>query len=274
MAYKEHNKTSAMLRNALIALIFAPALSTGASAIPEQIESCLSQNLPQSTAIQSVELRARDRSHYEQVLQADIFWKRFENDQPRVMMYFHEPADIRGARFLILGQQPQTEMFVYMPALFKVRRITSKQVSSSVMGTDFSYEDFERLQGIVTDLQAEQLPDELIGGRPVHVLHSHPDTGSGYTQIITYIDKETCIPLRTRLFEAGQQLRKEMSVDPVHIRQLEGISYPGELRMKDLRDKTETRLIIRKLTIGNTLDDDLFEADSLKQAHIPPVISR
>jgi len=247
------------------------SLSTNAAEIPQVIKSCLQRNLPEITSTQSIELRARDRSGYESVLEADVYWKRHTEEQASIMMYFREPADIRGARFLIVGKQPQNDMYIYMPSLLKVRRVTSRNISNSIMGTDFSYEDFERIQGILSDTHAEQFPDDTLAGRDVHVLMSYPDESSGYVKVATYIDKETCIPLKTELYERGHVLRKTLTVDPAAIRQQAGISYPAELVVKDLKDKTETRLIVRNVSIGTQLGDDLFDAEKLKQAEIPAI---
>jgi outer membrane lipoprotein-sorting protein len=256
------------------ALLTICSLSSSAAEIPQEIKACLQQNLPETTSMQSIELRARDRSGYEQVLEADVYWKRYAEDQARVMMYFREPVDIRGARFLVVEKQPQNDMYIYMPSLFKVRRVTSRNISNSIMGTDFSYEDFERIQGVLSDLHAERFPDDTLAGRPVYVLMSYPDESSGYVKVATYIDKENCIPLKTEFYESGHELRKLLTVDPADILHQAGISYPGELVVKDLKQKTETRLIVRNVHIGAELNDDLFDADRLKQAEIPPVTAR
>jgi hypothetical protein len=259
------------MRFSLFALLLVTSQLSVAGKIPAAIESCMKQNLPESTSAQSIELRARDRSNFEQVLQADVFWKRFEDDRSRVLMYFHEPADIRGARFLIIEKQPLNDMYIYMPGLFKVRKITSRKISSSIMGTDFSYEDFERLQGILSDTHAEQFPDDVISGNPAYVMMSYPDETSGYVKVATYIDKKSCVPLKTELYERGHRLRKEMSVDPAAIQSKGGIWFPAELVMKDLRDKTETRLLVQNIDVGITLDDELFDPENLKQVDIPAI---
>jgi hypothetical protein len=258
----------------LAALLALCSLSAGAAEIPQVIRSCMQQNLPKSTSAQSIELRARDRGGYEQVLEADVYWKRYAEDQARVMMYFREPVDIRGARFLVVEKQPQNDMYIYMPALFKVRKVTSRNISNSIMGTDFSYEDFERLQGMLSDLRAEQFPDDTLAGRPVHVLMSYPPETSGYVKVATYIDKESCIPLRIDLYESGHELRKELSVKPSDIMQQDGIYYPRELVIKDLKQKTETRLIVHDVTLGATLGEDLFDPEKMQQADIPAITSR
>jgi hypothetical protein len=258
----------------LLALLTFCSLSTSAAEIPQVIKSCLQRNLPQTTSAQSIELRARDRSGYEQVLEADVYWKRYAEDQARVMMYFREPVDIRGARFLVIEKQPQNDMYIYMPSLFKVRRVTSRNLSNSIMGTDFSYEDFERIQGILSDVQAEQFPDDTLAGRPVYVLMSYPPESSGYVKVATYIDKETCVPLKTELYESGHELRKQLTVDPAAIQHQAGIYYPSELVVKDLKQKTETRLIVQNVSIGTELGNDLFDPDKLKQAEIPAITAQ
>ena len=258
----------------LPAFLILCSLSAGAAEIPEVIRSCMQQNLPETTSAQSIELRARDRSGYEQVLEADVYWRRYAGDQARVMMYFREPVDIRGARFLVVQKQPQNDMYIYMPALFKVRKVTSRNISNSIMGTDFSYEDFERLQGMLSDLRAEQFPDETLAGRPVYVLMSYPPETSGYVKVATYIDKESCVPLRIDLYGAGHELRKQLSVKPSDIQHQDGIYYPRELVIKDLTQKTQTRLIVHDLTIGAPLGDDLFDPEKMQKADIPAITSK
>jgi hypothetical protein len=44
--------------------------------------------------------------------------------------------------------------------------------------------------------------------------------------------------------------------------------------VKDLKQKTETRLIVRNVTVGTELGDDLFDAEKMKQAEIPAIIPR
>jgi hypothetical protein len=255
----------------LACCLLTGSFAIGAADVPEAIKSCLQHNLPETTSAQAIELRARDRSGYEQVLEADVYWKRFAANQARVTMSFREPVDIRGARFLIVQKQPRNDMYIYMPGLFTIRRVTSKDISSSIMGTDFSYEDFERIQGILSDIHAEQFPDDTVAGRPVYVLMSYPDETSGYVKVATYIDKKTCVPLETELYESGHRLRKELTTDPAAIRHQGGIYYPTELLIRDLKEKTQTRLVVQRIRIGMPLADDLFDAEKLKQAELPAI---
>jgi hypothetical protein len=240
-------------------LLLVHAASTIAAEVPDIVKTCAEQNMPKTTASQAIELTAVDRSGYEQVLQANVYWKRDADNRSRLLMHFEEPADVRNARFLIIENEPQNDMYIYMPGLFKVRKITSKRISSSILGTDFSYEDYERLHGILTDLKAEQYPDDVLT--------------SGYDKIATYIDKQTCVTLKAELFERGHQLRKTLVIDPADIKPVGDIHVPRALVMRDVRDKTETRLVIREIRTGDPLDDALFDPEQLKQQKIPPILA-
>lgn len=259
--------------NRLVMLPFLCLYTTLAFAveIPEVARVCMEKNTPASSSVQSIELRARDRSGYEQVLEANTYWKRDANQQSRILMHFNEPVDIRGARFLIIENTPQNDMYMYMPGLFKVRKITSKRISSSILGTDFSYEDYERLHGVFTDMRSEQYPDDVLDGRPVHIINSYPEGDSGYDKIKTYIDIETCVALKTELFEKGHQLRKTLTVSPDDIRKEGDIYVPRALLMQDLRDKTETRMLIQKISTDVDLGDELFDPEQLKQIKAPVI---
>ena len=260
------------MRHLLVPLLLLCFLQPAAAAdIPAIARTCAEQNTPKTSSIQSIELHARDRSGYEQVLQANVYLKRFADNQARLLMSFQEPVDVRGARFLIIQQSPRNDLYIYMPGLFKVRKVTSERVSGSVLGTDFSYEDFERLYGIITNLKAERFPDGMLDGRPVYVLNSYPDSSTSYVKIATYIDKQTCVPLKVDLYENGYRLRKSLTVKPASIRAVGSIHVPGEMVMHDLRDKTETRLLVQGIRTDVKLDDSLFTPDRMKDATLPPV---
>ncbi|MGB5442829.1 MAG: outer membrane lipoprotein-sorting protein [Gammaproteobacteria bacterium] len=262
-----------MNRIMYVSLLLLLASPAGAMELPDVVKSCLARNLPETSSAQTIELRARDRGGYESIMQADVYWKRFDDAGTKVLMYMHEPSDVRGARFLIIQNEPQNDMYIYMPGLFKVRKITSKNISNSMLGTDFSYEDFERLQGVMTEMKAEQQADEVLDGRPVYVINSYPGDNSGYEKIVSYIDTGTCVTLKTEMFENAGQLRKRLIIKPENIRQTGGVHVPMEVVITDLRDKTRTTMVIDEISIGPPLEDDLFDPANLKDKKAPPIVS-
>jgi c-di-GMP-related signal transduction protein len=64
-----------------------------------------------------------------------------------------------------------------------------------------------------------------------------------------------------------------MSIDPATIKKAGSIHVPGELLMRDVRDETETQMVILKIVTDTPLDDELFDPEQLKQKDAPPVLT-
>lgn len=248
-------------------MLCLPCLATTAQAIDPHVRSCVQRNELKTTAIQKVELRSIDRAGYEKILVADIYLKRFPDETTRMVAYFKEPDDIANTRLLIIEKPPGNEMYMYMPSLFKIRRISSKRISSSMYGSDFSYEDIERFYGMLSSEQPVQAPDTVLNGQPMYVLETRPaeDSGSRYETIVAYFNQRDCIVRRVDYFEPGGKLRKQLMVNEQSMETTGTISLPREFTMTDLRNNTETTLHIRHLELGIPIDDSAFDWEQLKQ---------
>lgn len=255
-----------LILTATLALFTPLALAVELS---DAVKTCVKKNFQATNSVQTIELRSKDRRGYEQVLRANSYVKRSPGKKARIMMHFNEPFDMRGARFLIIEKAPRNDMYIYMPGLMMVRKITSKRISSSILGTDFSYEDYERLHGMLSDLSSEQAADAKIGKRRVHVINSFPKAGSGYDKITTYIDIKTCVALKAELFGKNNKLHKVLTVDARNIHRHGKIYVPHKLLMRDLRDKTETSMIVEKINMNVPLEDKLFDPKQFKKAKLP-----
>ena len=256
-----------LLHRAVAPLLFVfSSLQATASSVDPEVEACIRKNAPKTTAIQKIELRSTDRIGSEKILIADIFLKRFADGGSGLIAYFKEPEDLWGTRLLIIEKAPVNEMYLYMPALFKIRRITSKRISSSMYGSDFSYEDLERLYGMLSSEPAEQKADALIDGQATYVLVTRPSdkSVSKYESVVSYFDKNTCVVRKVEFFEAGPRLRKVLLVDAGKVRSVGDIKVPHEYLMNDIRDKTETRMTVREVRLDVPIPDTIFDHKQLK----------
>ena len=179
---------------------------------------------PEETSVQTMEFHSTDRLGGGRTLRAKVWWRRLDG-LSRVMLRLREPPDLRGAGLLLIEKKPRTDMFVYLPDLQKVRRVTTRMLSGSLFGSDFTYEDFQRLQGMELEGRSERLPDETLDGVSVHVIAHHPapDTGSGYERVVTYVAHDTCLPLKSEMWERGERLRKVLTADRESVFQRDGV---------------------------------------------------
>jgi hypothetical protein len=248
-----------------------PAEALEAEAPLEEIESCVRGNLHADSSVQTVEMIPRDRMGAERTIGAKIYWKRFEDGYSRLLARFTEPADIEGAGFLLIETEQSAEMHLYMPELRKTRRITSQALRGSIYGTDFSYEDFERLQGFNHAETRKLEPPAEVDGRPVFVLAAHPAPGSGsaYEKIVSYVDQEKCVPLKIELYEPPGRVRKLLIMDASQVERSGESWVPRELLMRDLRDETQTLLRLLSVEVGAEIPNRTFRLGTLGRKSVP-----
>jgi hypothetical protein len=243
------------------------------------IQQCVQQNFPDDSMTQTVKMVMKDRMGVERMLEAEMFWEKDQSTRlSKVRMDFDNPPELRGAAVLVIEKTPTNDMFMFLPELGKTRRITSSMVNGQMMGTDFTYEDFSRLQGLLGNLEAERQPDEQVAGRPVFVTVSVPAEGtdSDYARIRSLVDQQTCISLRVEFFEKGsEEPAKMLTVAPEKIAQVKSGWFPREILMEDVRGGTSTNLVIDEIEVSVPIDRKMFSASALeKQGRFGPAVSR
>jgi hypothetical protein len=155
-----------------------------------------------------------------------------------------------------------------MPALFKVRRITSGRISSSVYGMDFSYEDFQWMYSMLSTASSEQRPDGMVDGQPAYVLAVIPreTSGSKYQEVVSYFDRKSCVIRKVEFYGPDSKLRKVLTADPAGVKQVGGILMPHAFRMHDLKKDSETDLAVTRVEIDPPISDAVFDPAQIKES--------
>lgn len=258
----------------LVVLITAAALllpfasASRAAMTAEEIEACVKANLPPDTSVQIISLRTHNRLDEIASARVKIYWKRTGEDLSNVMMRFEAPLDRRGSALLMLQKQEKTDIFMYLPALDRTKRLTGRMLEGSMFGTDFTYEQFQRLQGMAEDIEVKRLEDAEVDGDTVYVLEHTPRQAKGRRKerVVNYIDPEKCVQVRTEFFEGEGDPRKVLEVDRASIVNESGLWISRKLTMKDLRDGTETDLQIEQIEIGVKIPRKIFSQSGLGRA--------
>ena len=256
------------IRTIVLTLLFTHSVNVLASEINPEIEACIRKNAPNATAIQKVRLTSEGAMYdEEQILSAKVYWKHSSAGTSNMLALFDEPDDILGSRLLFLEKESENEIYLYMPALFKVRRITSDRISSSMYGMDFSYEDFQFMYNMMATAVAEQRPDAVINGKPMYVFAVVPTQGkkSLYETIYSYLDKKSCIVKKVEFYEQGNKLRKVLVAEPASIKTVNGIQMPHKFLMSDIKKESKTELTIISVSIDPPINDALFDPAQLKE---------
>jgi hypothetical protein len=233
----------------------------------EEISECVRGNLPERTSREQIELESLDRAGGRRTLEAKLEWKRGEDDRPSVRISVQAPSDLRDAAYLVIEKPGDDDMFMYVPAARKARRIAGGMLEGELWGTDFSYEDIKQVQGITGSGARERLPDSDVSGRPTWVVEHRPEgsDASSYTRIVAYVDQETCVAMRTEFFQRGERPRKVLVADPESLLQVDGRWLAASLEMRDIRDDTRSWLRVLKVEHDVEIPDSVFSVMRLSR---------
>lgn len=243
---------------ALSLLLSAPLRAQGEGDI-DALNACMRANVPESVRVQTFELNAVDRSGGERRLRGRLYAER-ENDQVRANLRLDAPADMRDAAYL-MRETPdgRDEMFVFLPALNKVRRIIGGTRDNPLFGTDFSYNDLRHMQSAFSGSGGRLLADAGIEGRPVRVVEQDnvEDPDQRIVKLQAWVDVETCVALKVDFYDR-EGVAKRLISPAASLQQSGPHWFAAESVMNDLRAGTHTTLTITGVTSGDDLAGRLF----------------
>ena len=227
---------------------------------------CMRKNIPQSLRVQEFELTSVDRAGGTRTLRGRLFANK-DNEKLRAMIKIQAPPDLRGASYLVREGQERDDMYVFVPALNKVRRISGASTDGPLFGTDFTYTDIKQMQNASEAGTVQLEKPETIEGHPVTVLAITPKPGtpSRYSLIRDWIDQKACVPLKIEFYEA-KTVRKRMLASVKAVQQSGSIWYLAEAKMSDLKDNTSTTLKITGLSSDVKISDRYFNAATFANA--------
>jgi outer membrane lipoprotein-sorting protein len=111
------------------------------------------------------------------------------DDGDKSLTIFDQPADVKGTAFLSFTHKTgPDDQWLYLPALKRVKRISSRNKSGPFMGSEFAYEDISSQE--LEKYTYTHLRDEMFQGMDCFVIERDPvDENSGYTRQEVWIDK-------------------------------------------------------------------------------------
>src|SRR6516225_1094029 len=195
----------------LLALLSPLVASAQASDPLKEVRDCMLRNVPKHSSVQTVHFTSYDRIGGTREFRGKILGKTMEDGTRRAKLCISQPQEMRGSEVLSMeskGEPPQN--FLYTTELRKAKRVSGDGAGGSLFGTDFTYEDLQRFMQLNRPESAQRLADSDLDGRAVFVVQALPTdtTKSSYSKVLSYIDKSTCVVLKSEQYETGDRLRK------------------------------------------------------------------
>jgi len=123
---------------------------------------------------------------------------------------FDEPQDVKGTALLTFshGLEPD-DQWIYLPALKRVKRISSVNKSGPFMGSEFAYEDLVSPE--VEKYTYKYLGEEVFDGHDCFIVESTPAyQHSGYSRLVEWMDKSIYQPRKTVYYDRKNALLKTL----------------------------------------------------------------
>jgi outer membrane lipoprotein-sorting protein len=168
---------------------------------------------------------------------------------------FTAPADMKGTKVLILSP---TEMYVYLPAFGKVRRIASSVSDQGFMGMTFSQDDFVTKYG--PQYSAAVASDDA--AQVKLVLTPKAGQTTPYAKIEMTVAKDKWVPTEIKLFNAeGKNVKTETRT---------GYTCQGDVctaTEQKMVDNTKggafTKMVRKMWQVNESISDDMFSKRAL-----------
>ncbi len=249
------------MRSFAVVVLYLMCTTLLRAADPAPVLECMRANIPEAVRIQRVELVAVDREGGERVLRGRLYASR-EDDRVRVMFRIEAPVDMAGAAFLLREREGEDDMYLYLPAIRRVRRVRGGGDTARLFGTDLSYDDIKQIQNAYRAGTLGSAEDGEIEGRAVHVLEVRPAEPEREQELLRlYVDRASCVVLRADFYDSGG-LRRQLRVDPQRLRQVDRYWYAEQLEVRDLRGGTHTRVTVSEVYSERGLSGRYFNPHS------------
>lgn len=133
-----------------------------------------------------------------------------ENEGDKSLTIFDHPRDVKGTAFLSFTKilKPD-DQWLYLPALKRVKRISSANKSGPFVGSEFAYEDLTSFE--VAKYKYKWLRDEKCGELTCFVTERFPlYENSGYTRQVTWVDTTEYRIQKVEFYDRKEELLKTL----------------------------------------------------------------
>lgn len=188
-----------------------------------------------------------------------------ENDGDKSLTIFDSPRDVKGTAFLSFSHpKANDEQWLYLPALKRVKRISSRNKSGSFMGSEFSFEDLTSFE--VEKYTYKYIKDDVVDGMDCFVVEQYPvDKYSGYTKRVVWIDKAEYRTLKTDFYDRKKTLLKTLTMTNFK-KYADKHWRASNLSMVNHQSGKSTTLTWKEYKFKQGLDDKNFNKNALKRA--------
>ncbi len=183
-------------------------------------------------------------------------------DVEKKIMFFLSPADVRGTSFMNWSYTDgrDDDQWIYLPALRRVRRISSDGKSDYFMGSDFTYDDLGERHP--DEDNHKLLREETLNGKACYVVESTPkDPDYMYSKTITWVMKDNNLGLKREFYDDRGRLLKILDIK--QFEKINGYWTILETEMQNVQNNHTTRMKFNNVQYNQGIPDRMFTERSM-----------
>lgn len=197
--------------------------------------------------------------------------KLFDNGETeKRLIRFMEPADVKGTGLLTFDYKSKgDDLWLFMPALRKVRRIVSTEKAKNFLGSEFSYSDMSPPSP--DDFTFKLLGEEKVKDVLCYKIEWLPKSDqvakeNGFAKRVIFIGKDNFMFRKSLYYNAEGKLQKELLVH--EIKELDTVNHKFRAMNLEIINHLNGRrsmLVNEQLEFNPDVDDKYFTTGYLER---------
>ena len=186
-------------------------------------------------------------------------------DGDKSLTIFDSPKDVNGTAFLNYTHKVgDDDQWLYLPALKRVKRISSRNKSGSFMGSEFAYEDIASQE--IEKYTYKWLRDETYNNLECFVVERYPvdKENSGYSRQTAWIDKTEYRTWKVEYYDRKNAHLKTLTISGYE-KYNDRFWRAAQLNMVNHQTGKSTELQFTNYRFNVGLGEDDFNKNSLKR---------
>ncbi len=181
------------------------------------------------------------------------------------IMFFVKPADVRNTSFMNWSYDDPNksdDQWIYLPALKKVKRISSDSKGDYFMGSDFTYDDLGDRKP--TDDTHKILREEKVNGEDCYVIESHPKNKDYmYSKTLTWVIKGKWIGLQKKFWDEDGDYLKSLHIKKYD--KIQGFWMIERVEMDNVQSNHKTIMKLSNIKINSGIRNNMFTERMMKR---------
>ncbi|MCC2658556.1 MAG: outer rane lipoproteinsorting protein [Panacagrimonas sp.] len=222
---------------------------------------CLRNNTPSQLSVSDLRVEAQGTGVTTRFMSGRLYSRRDERGL-RAMLHITAPQDLAGVRYLLVEDEPQDALYLYLPSLGKVRRLSGAGPEAQIAGTSLDLGDLRLVSQALRAASITMESATTVGGRPAKQLRFVPAIAdSPYRRIVTAVDDQTCAILRAD-FQGADKSLKHYEIDPASLLRSGRYAYASRATIEDRVRGTRAQVSLGGVSTSAQVSSALLDPKS------------